>query len=86
MDDEELLAYFSGCGYQVRFVEDLADIDRDLNGALEWALSEIRRIQKAARSGNPITKPQWPVLIVRTPKVRSRQDSDLLARTFVYFC
>ena len=35
---------------------------------MEWALSEIRRIQKAARSGEPITKPRWPVLIMRTPK------------------
>jgi xylulose-5-phosphate/fructose-6-phosphate phosphoketolase len=35
---------------------------------MEWALSEIDKIQKAARTGNPILKPRWPVLILRTPK------------------
>lgn len=35
---------------------------------MEWAISEIHKIQKAARSGNPIVKPRWPVLILRTPK------------------
>lgn len=59
-----------GYGYQVRFVEDLANIDLDLFASIEWAVSEIRKIQKAARSGNPIVKPRWPVLILRTPKVR----------------
>ncbi|KAF2106912.1 putative phosphoketolase [Lophiotrema nucula] len=68
MDDKELTALFVGYGYQPRFVEDLQDIDADLGNSLEWALSEIKRIQKAARSGNPIMKPQWPVIIMRTPK------------------
>ena len=36
---------------------------------MEWAVSEIKKIQTAARSGKPITKPRWPVLILRTPKV-----------------
>lgn len=35
---------------------------------MEWALGEISRIQHAARSGNPIVKPRWPMLILRTPK------------------
>ncbi|KAI5306317.1 hypothetical protein KEM56_001420 [Ascosphaera pollenicola] len=68
MDDNELTLLFRGYGYQPRFVEDLDDIDTDLNNALEWAIGEIKRIQKAARSGNPITKPQWPVILMRTPK------------------
>ena len=38
---------------------------------MEWALGEIHSIQKAARSGKPIVKPRWPVLILRTPKVRT---------------
>lgn len=68
MDDKEMSALFSGYGYQPRVVDDLDDIDADLNNSMEWAISEIRRIQQAARSGNPITKPRWPVLILRTPK------------------
>lgn len=51
MDDAETVALFSGYGYQVRIVEELEGIDNDLHQALEWALSEIRKIQGAARSG-----------------------------------
>ena len=68
MDDKEVVALFTGYGYQCRFVEDLDDIDTDMSVSMEWALKEIRRIQKAARSGKPIMKPRWPVLIMRTPK------------------
>lgn len=69
MDNRELAAIFTGYGYQPRIVEDLDDIDADLNSALKWALSEIRRIQSAAREGKPITKPMWPMITLRTPKV-----------------
>ncbi|RMZ91500.1 hypothetical protein DV736_g1277, partial [Chaetothyriales sp. CBS 134916] len=68
MDDKEMAALFTGYGYQPRVVDDLDDIDADMNNSMEWAISEIRRIQSAARSGNPILKPRWPVLILRTPK------------------
>lgn len=39
---------------------------------MEWAVREIKKIQHAARSGKPIIKPRWPVLILRTPKVSLR--------------
>ena len=65
-----MTALFTGYGYQVRIVEDLGNIDQDLAASMEWALGEIREIQRAARSGDPITKPRWPVLILRTPKAR----------------
>lgn len=68
MDDKEMVSLFTGYGYQCRFVEDLEDIDTDMCRSMEWALDEIHRIQKAARSGKPIMKPRWPVLIMRTPK------------------
>lgn len=58
----------SGYGYQVRIVSDLANIDNDLAASMEWGLAEIKKIQQAARSGKPIFKPRWPVIILRTPK------------------
>ena len=70
MDDKEITALFTGYGYQARIVEDLDHIDEDLAASMEWALGEIKKIQTAARSGKPIVKPRWPVLILRTPKVR----------------
>jgi xylulose-5-phosphate/fructose-6-phosphate phosphoketolase len=69
MDDRELVALFAGYGYQPRFVEDLGNIDADLATSLDWAVGEIKNIQNAARSGKPIIKPRWPVIILRTPKV-----------------
>ena len=67
MSDEELLDLFTGYGYQVVFVEG-DDLDASLYGAMDWAYHEIRRIQQAARSGNPISKPRWPVLLMRSLK------------------
>jgi xylulose-5-phosphate/fructose-6-phosphate phosphoketolase len=58
----------SGYGYKVRIVSDLRNIDCDLAASLDWALSEIHAIQHAARSGKPISKPRWPLIILRTPK------------------
>jgi xylulose-5-phosphate/fructose-6-phosphate phosphoketolase len=49
-------------------VSDIDNIDNDMAASLEWAVAEIKTIQKAARSGNPIVKPRWPVIIMRTPK------------------
>lgn len=68
MDDEELVALFTGYGYQARFVEDLDNIDHDLAASMDWAILQIQHIQRAARSGNPIVKPRWPVILLRTPK------------------
>ncbi|KAK7742375.1 hypothetical protein SLS53_004520 [Cytospora paraplurivora] len=68
MDDKELIALFSGYGYQVAVVEGIDTIDVQLSSTLEWALSEIRRIQTAARTGEAIAKPRWPMIVLRTPK------------------
>ncbi|KAF8071752.1 phosphoketolase [Lyophyllum atratum] len=68
MDDKEIIALFTGYGYQVRIVSELQNIHNDLAASFEWALSEISKIQKAARSGSPIVKPRWPMLVLRTPK------------------
>ncbi|CAE6412548.1 unnamed protein product [Rhizoctonia solani] len=94
MDNIELVALFTGYGYQVRFVEygDLAqskeehtekeiELNANMAVSMEWAYSEIRKIQQAARSGTPIDKPRWPLIIMRTPKgmtgPRSLKDTPL---------
>lgn len=59
----------SGYGYQVCIVEDLEHLDYELAAAMQWAVTEIRKIQTAARSGKPMVKPRWPLIILRTPKV-----------------
>ncbi|CED84556.1 phosphoketolase [Phaffia rhodozyma] len=81
MDDLELACLYTGYGYQVRIVEYGANlpenasekqleesINLDMAASFKWAYGEIQRIQKAARGGNPITKPRWPLIILRSPK------------------
>lgn len=77
MDDLELTALFVGYGYQPRIVEYGASqsdperdvrVNKDMAVSMEWAYSEIRKIQQAARSGKPVDKPRWPVILMRTPK------------------
>lgn len=67
MSDAELQHLFTGYGYQVRIVE-AADLDADLYASMDWAYHEICRIQQAARSGERIAQPRWPMLILRSPK------------------
>ena len=84
MDDKELGALFMGYGYQVRIVgHDLDRIDEDMAASLQWALSVIRSIQKAAREDKPIFKPRWPVIILRSPKVRLSSVCRMLLFTHV---
>ncbi|KAJ3264285.1 hypothetical protein HK104_006494, partial [Borealophlyctis nickersoniae] len=68
MSDDELVSLFSGYGYQVRIVQTMPHLHGDMIVSLRWAYTEIRRIQHAARSGNPLHKPRWPMIVLRTPK------------------
>jgi xylulose-5-phosphate/fructose-6-phosphate phosphoketolase len=68
MSDDELRALFSGYGYSVRIV-DLSDhIDKAMSEAVFGAYGELRAIQKAARSGDVVERPHWPMIILHTPK------------------
>ncbi len=67
MNDTELRHLFTGYGYQVRIVE-AADLDADLYVSTDWAYQEICRIQQAARSGQAIAQPRWPLIILRSLK------------------
>ncbi|KAJ4211065.1 hypothetical protein NW759_012820 [Fusarium solani] len=85
MDNKELVSLFSGYGYQPAIVETLNEIDVELMSALEWAISEIRSIQRAAREGKPIVKPRWPMIILRTPKGWTgpkKVDNDIIEGSF----
>src|SRR5258708_29249159 len=70
MSDDELRRLFTCYGYQPIFVEghDVNELNAPLYGAIDWAYHEIPPIQQAARSGQPINKPRWPVILMRSPK------------------
>ncbi|HET6574404.1 MAG TPA: phosphoketolase family protein [Fimbriiglobus sp.] len=75
MDEAELRALFTGYGYEVLYVEVGGDTDADYAAAhratadaIDRAYAGIRRIQDAARRGEPVSKPQWPMIVLRSPK------------------
>ena len=68
MTDEELDNLFSGYGYAVRIVDDSETLNADLGAVMDWAYGEIRAIQHAARSRAKVVRPDWPMVVLRTPK------------------
>ena len=68
--DGELTSLLEGYGYAVHWVSgDVpAEMHRAMAGALDSAVGEILRIQRAARSGSTGQRPRWPLIVLRTPK------------------
>ncbi|GAB2930716.1 phosphoketolase family protein [Micromonospora polyrhachis] len=71
---EDLLAMLHGFGYQPYVVDagagqDSHRVHQELAAALDRALDEIATIQRQARTtGQPVRRPRWPMLVLRTPK------------------
>jgi xylulose-5-phosphate/fructose-6-phosphate phosphoketolase len=70
MCDDDLKSLFNGYGYQVRFVEgeNPVAVHPVMWQTLNWAYSEICRIQNQVRSKKLTDSPSWPMIILRTPK------------------
>jgi xylulose-5-phosphate/fructose-6-phosphate phosphoketolase len=67
---EEVENFFKGCGWEPRFVEgsEPTDMHQKMAAALDWAIREIQRIQKHARTTGSTERPRWPMIVLRTPK------------------
>ena len=70
INNEELEAFFKGCGYEPIYVEgnDPLIMHELMAEALDKSILKIKSIQKNARENNDATRPIWPVIILRTPK------------------
>jgi xylulose-5-phosphate/fructose-6-phosphate phosphoketolase len=68
--DLELRAMFEGYGYHVHEVEgdDPPVVHQQMAAALDEVVEEIHEIQRAARSRRDSARPQWPMVVLRTPK------------------
>ncbi len=70
----ELLALFTGYGYRPILVEggfggeEPMAVHRRMAAALEGAFAQIAEIQELARSHGFRGRPEWPMLILKTPK------------------
>ncbi len=67
MSDGELHSLFEGYGYVPLLVQG-PDLDTATYQAMEWAYQRIREIQREARAGVRLEHPDWPLLILRSPK------------------
>jgi xylulose-5-phosphate/fructose-6-phosphate phosphoketolase len=67
---EELESLLRGYGYAPIFVEgsEPRPMHQLMAAALDRVIDEIQRIQTAARSGKITSRPQWPMIVLRTPK------------------
>jgi len=70
LSHEELENLFLGYGYRPYFVEgdDPRVMHQQMATTLDTILAEIQDIQLQARSRGMSQRPQWPMLILRTPK------------------
>jgi len=68
--EEELLELMRGYGHAPVVVsgDDPAKVHQQMAAAIDWALDEIARIQKMARSGHGFKQTAWPMIVLRTPK------------------
>ncbi len=70
MSDEQLRSLFTGYGYKPYFVEgsDPAPMHQLMARTLDTVIGEIKAIQQRARTGGDAALPEWPMIVLRTPK------------------
>ncbi|HTR22398.1 MAG TPA: phosphoketolase family protein, partial [Terriglobales bacterium] len=67
---EELEALFVGYGYTPYFVEgsESQSMHQAMAATLEHCVLEIRKIQETARRTGKVSRPRWPMIVLRSPK------------------
>ncbi|GGR37139.1 phosphoketolase family protein [Streptomyces roseolus] len=70
LPEAELDQLLRGYGHEPLHVtgDDPHQVHRALAAAMDTALDHIRHIQRQARTGAPVGRPRWPVIVLRTPK------------------
>jgi xylulose-5-phosphate/fructose-6-phosphate phosphoketolase len=70
VSEDELRSLFAGYGHKPYFVEgdDPASVHQLMAGTMDAALDEIKTIQEDARRNGFTRRPQWPMIVLRTPK------------------
>jgi len=67
---DELENLFKGYGWTPYFVEgsDPEVMHQRMAAVMEHCVTEIRKIQQAARAGGTLERPRWPMIVLRSPK------------------
>jgi len=68
--ESELEALLTGYGYVPYLVagDDPKVVHQQLAATMDVVLDEIQAVQERARSGQTVGLPQWPMIVLRTPK------------------
>src|SRR5579872_5806282 len=67
---DELESLFRGYGWTPYFVEgsDIDSMHQAMAATVEQCVNEIREHRKAARENGAVTRPRWPMIVLRSPK------------------
>jgi xylulose-5-phosphate/fructose-6-phosphate phosphoketolase len=70
ISNEELASLIIGYGHKPHFVEgdEPEEMHQLVAATLDAVLDEIHTIQANAREGKVVERPQWPMIVLRTPK------------------
>jgi xylulose-5-phosphate/fructose-6-phosphate phosphoketolase len=70
IEPEELDKFLRGCGWTPHFVEgdDPSTMHQLMATALDESIEEIHQIQDRARNHGDVTRPRWPMIVLRSPK------------------
>jgi xylulose-5-phosphate/fructose-6-phosphate phosphoketolase len=70
IEPHELDQFLRGCGWDPRYVEgdDPQDMHERMATVLDETIEGIRAIQRTARTGAAVTRPRWPMIVLRSPK------------------
>ena len=68
--EAELVSLFEGYGYRVHIVagDEPELVHQQLAAAVDACVQEIHDIQQRSRELGDTTRPQWPMIVLRTPK------------------
>jgi xylulose-5-phosphate/fructose-6-phosphate phosphoketolase len=68
--NDQLTSLLEGYGHSVHWVDgdDPREMHRTMAATLDAVVEEITDIQRAARAGGSTERPQWPMIVLRTPK------------------
>jgi xylulose-5-phosphate/fructose-6-phosphate phosphoketolase len=68
--EAELVSLMAGYGYRVHLVagDEPELVHQQLAAAMDACVREIHDIQRRARDSGDPTRPQWPMIVLRTPK------------------
>ena len=68
--EDELRALLEGYGYAPRFVagSEPEKMHQLMAATLDEVVAEIRAVQRRAREEHDVTRPRWPMIVLKTPK------------------